>query len=119
MKAQEEILQSLNMLQKQVNKDYGTKKATSSRQVSTSRSHRKINDHGKDRKSRSMSRFHHSPRHSTRINNAIIGPRSSPSVSLVWRQRRRPKVDILQGELANIKPPKFNGENKKGEEAEA
>jgi hypothetical protein len=41
MKAQEEILQSLNMLQKQVNKDSGTKQAASARQVSTSRSHRK------------------------------------------------------------------------------
>jgi hypothetical protein len=42
MKAQEEILQSLNMLQKQFNKDSGTKKASSARKVSTSRSHRKI-----------------------------------------------------------------------------
>jgi hypothetical protein len=33
MKAQEEILQTLNMLQKQVNKDSGTKQSTSARQV--------------------------------------------------------------------------------------
>jgi hypothetical protein len=49
MKAQEEILQSLNMLHKQVNKYSGTKQATSARQVSTSRSHRKRDDHGNDR----------------------------------------------------------------------
>jgi hypothetical protein len=49
MKAQEEILQSLNMLHKQVNKDSGTKQATSARQVSTSRSHRKRDNHGNDR----------------------------------------------------------------------
>jgi hypothetical protein len=49
MKAQEEILHSLNMLHKQVNKDSGTKQATSARQVSTSRSHNKRDDHGNDR----------------------------------------------------------------------
>jgi hypothetical protein len=104
MKAQEEILQSLNMLQKQVNKDSGTKQATSARKVSASRSHRKRDDHGNDRKSRSMSRCHHSPRHSTKRTHASSGPRSSPSVSLVQRKRRRPEADILQGELRNIKP---------------
>jgi hypothetical protein len=119
MKAQEEILQSLNMLQKQVNKDSGTKQATSARQVSTSRSHRKRDDHGNDRKSRSMSRCHHSPRHSTRRTHASSGPGSSPSVSHVQRQRRRPEADILQGELRKIKPPNFNGEHKKGEDVEA
>jgi hypothetical protein len=41
MKAQEEILQSLNMLHRKVNKDSGTKQATSARQVTTSRSHSK------------------------------------------------------------------------------
>jgi hypothetical protein len=70
MKDQEEILQSLNMLQKQVNKEYGTKQATSARQVSTSRSHSKSNDHGNDRQSIIMSRCHHSPRHSTIITHA-------------------------------------------------
>jgi hypothetical protein len=83
MKAQEEILQSLNMLQNQVNKDSGTKQESSARQVSTSRSHRKRDDHGNDRKSRSMSRCHHSPRHSTRRTHASSGLGINPSVSHV------------------------------------
>jgi hypothetical protein len=40
-------------------------------------------------------------------------------VSPVWRQRRRPEEDILQGELRKIKPPTFNGEHMKGEEVQA
>jgi hypothetical protein len=39
-------------------------------------------------------------------------------VSPVWRKRRRHEVDILQGELRKIKLPTFNGEHRKGEEAE-
>jgi hypothetical protein len=49
MKAQEEILQILNMLHKHVNTNSGTKKATSVRQVSTSRSHSKRDDQINDR----------------------------------------------------------------------
>jgi hypothetical protein len=56
MKAQEEILQSLNMLHMKVNKDSGTKQASSARKVSTSRSHRKMYHHKNDRQSRSMRR---------------------------------------------------------------
>jgi hypothetical protein len=40
-------------------------------------------------------------------------------VSHVERKRKRPEVDILKGELRNIKPPNFNGEHGKGEEDEA
>jgi hypothetical protein len=83
MKAQEEILQSLNMLQKKVNKESDTKKETSARKVSASRSHRKRDDDGNDRHSRSMSRRHHSPRNSIRRNHEISGLGSNPSVSLV------------------------------------
>jgi hypothetical protein len=50
MKSQEEILQSLNMLQRQANKDSGTKPTTSARQVTTSRSHSRRDEHGNDRK---------------------------------------------------------------------
>jgi hypothetical protein len=87
--------------------------------VTTSRSQSKRDDHGNDRKSRSMSRHHHSPRKSTRRTHASSGPGSIPSVSPVRRQRRRPEADILQGELRKIKPPTFNGEHRKGEEVEA
>jgi hypothetical protein len=119
MKAQEEILQSLNMLQRQANKDSGTKQETSARQVTTSRSHSRRDEHGNDRKSRSMRRHHHSPEKSTRRAHASSGPGSNPSVSPMRRQRRRPEGDILQGELRKIKPPNFNGEHRKGEEVEA
>jgi hypothetical protein len=57
--------------------------------------------------------IHHSPRQSTRRTHASSGPGSNPSVSLVQRKRRRPKADILQGELRKIKPPTFNGEHRK------
>jgi hypothetical protein len=49
MKAQEEILQILNMLQKQVNKDSGTRKEASAKQVEVSRSHDRRDDHGGSR----------------------------------------------------------------------
>jgi hypothetical protein len=65
-----------------------------------------------------MSRCHHSPRKYTRISCAILYPGSNPSVSLVWRQRKRSVSYILQGELRKIKPPNFNGENRKEEETE-
>ena len=106
------------MLHKQVNKDSGTKQATSARQVSTYRSHRKRDDHGNDRKSRSMIRLHHSPRNSTGRTHASSGSVSNPSVSLVRRQRRIPEENIFQGELKKIKPPTFNGEHKKGEDVD-
>jgi hypothetical protein len=62
MNAHEEIIQILNMLHKRVNKDYDTKQSISDRQVSTSRSHRKMDDHENDRQSKSMRIHHHSPR---------------------------------------------------------
>jgi hypothetical protein len=107
------------MLHKKVNKYSGTKKETIFIQVLASISHNKRDDHGNDRKSRSMSRHHHSQRHSTRITHASLGPQNNPSVSLVERQRRIPDVDILQGDLNKIKPPTFNGEHRKGEEEKA
>jgi hypothetical protein len=45
MKAQEEILQSLNMLQKQVNKDSSIRQEASAKQVEVSRSHDRRDDH--------------------------------------------------------------------------
>jgi hypothetical protein len=106
------------MLHKQVNKYSGTKQASSTRKVSTSRPHSKREYHGNDRKSRSMNMHHHSPRNSTRITHARSGPRSIPSVSPVWRKRRRLEANNLQGEIRKIKPPTFNSEHRKGEETE-
>jgi hypothetical protein len=49
MKSQEEILQSLNMLHRQANKDSSTKQVDSARHVTTSISHRRRDEHGNDR----------------------------------------------------------------------
>jgi methyl coenzyme M reductase gamma subunit len=50
----EEILQSINILHKQVNKNSGTKQEVNARQVTNSRSHSRRDDHVNDRMSRSM-----------------------------------------------------------------
>jgi hypothetical protein len=74
MKAEGEMLQRFNMLHKKVNNYSGTKQEASARQVSTSRSHNKRDDHGNDRKSRSMSMLHNSPRQCTIRTHASSGP---------------------------------------------
>jgi hypothetical protein len=117
MKAQEEILQCLNMMQKKSKKDFGTKKVTSARQETTSKSQRKRDDCGNDMNSRCRRRIHHSPDQYTRRDHSSSGLWNSLSVSPIRRHRRMHKGDIFQGELMNIKTPTFNVENKKGEEA--
>jgi hypothetical protein len=62
---------------------------------------------------------HHSPGNSTRRTYACSRLERNPSISLVRHQRRRHGSDSLQGELRKIKPPYFDGENKKGEDEEA
>jgi len=49
MKSQEDILQSLNIFHRQLNKDSSTKQASSARQVITSRSHNRRDEHENDR----------------------------------------------------------------------
>jgi hypothetical protein len=121
MNTQEEILQRLNMLQNQVNKDSGTRQETSARQVEVSRSHDKSDDHGGSIQSRSVSRHQHchSPGNLTRREYVCSRSKSSPSISLVRHQRRIHGSKKLQGEVRKIKPPSFDGENKKEEDAEA
>jgi hypothetical protein len=55
---------------------------------------------------------HHSPKHSFRK------ARSSSSPSHVRKHKRRNGVDRLQGEMNKIKPPTFDGEQKKDEYVE-
>jgi hypothetical protein len=97
------------MLHRKVIKYFVTNKESSARQVITYRSKNERDDHGNDSKSRSMRRCHHSPKKYIRRNHAILGLWRIPNVSLVMRKRRRPKEDILQGELGKIKTPNFNG----------
>jgi hypothetical protein len=74
---------------------------------SKSRSH---GSHDERRRTQSVGRHHHhSPRHSTRREH------SSSSPSPVRKHKRRSGVDELQGEMNKIKPPTFDGENKKDE----
>jgi hypothetical protein len=49
MKFREDILEILNMFQRQPNKDSSTKKATSARQVTASISHKRRDDHGNEK----------------------------------------------------------------------
>jgi hypothetical protein len=85
MKDLEEIIQSLNKLQKQAKKDPNTKQESSARQVTASKSHSRRDEHGNERKLRSKSIFHHSLGKYTRRAHASLGAGSSPSVSHVKR----------------------------------
>jgi hypothetical protein len=69
------------MLQKQANKEFGTNQEANARQVETSKSHSRRDDHGNDMHSTSSSRHHHSLNHSTKRTHANSGPRSITSMS--------------------------------------
>ena len=78
---------------------------------SISRSHRSHDE--KIREARSVDRHHHhSPKHSFRK------ARSSSSPSPLKKHKRRTRIDELQGEMNKIKPPTFDSEHKKDEDAE-
>jgi hypothetical protein len=94
------LLESLNIIENKLDKESGSSK---------SRNH---TSHDEKRKSRSVSRHHHhSPRHS----NKRADINSSPSLV---RNHKRSGVDKLRGEMNKIKPPTFDGEHKKDEDAE-
>jgi len=91
-----------------------------------SRSHSRRDDHGNDKKSRSMSRHCHSLEKSTRRAHAssrraheISRSGKFPSISPFKKNMRRHETYISQGELMKIKPPNFNCEHRKGEDDEA
>jgi pSer/pThr/pTyr-binding forkhead associated (FHA) protein len=60
MKYQEEILHILNIIEKQINKNSGTKQEASARKVEVSRSHDRRDYHGGYIQSKNVSRHHHS-----------------------------------------------------------
>jgi hypothetical protein len=96
------LMQSLDIIEKKMDKETET---------SRSRSHRSHDE--KRREARSVDRHHpHSPKHSFRKAH------SSSSPSPVRKHKRRTGVDELQGEMNKIKPPTFDGEHKKDEDAE-
>jgi hypothetical protein len=94
------LLEGLNKIQKKLVEESGSSK---------SRSHKPSEE---KRKEKSVSRHHHhSPRHS----NKRAGNSSSLSPN---RRYKISRVDELRGEMNKIKPPTFDGEHKKDEDAE-
>jgi hypothetical protein len=94
------LLQILDIIEKKMDKE------TESRNLGSHKSH------DKRRESRSVYRHHHhSPMNSSRRAH------SSSSPSLIKKHKRRSRVDELQGEKNKIKPPTFDGEHKKYEDA--
>jgi hypothetical protein len=93
----EEILQILNMLQNQVNKDFFTRQESSARQVEVSRSHDRRDDHEGSRQSRSASRHQHHKSIGNLNKRSYAHSRleKNPSVSPVRHQRRRHGLDSL------------------------
>jgi hypothetical protein len=91
----------LDKIDKKMDKD------TESRKYESHRSH------DERRRKRSVGKHHHhSPRHSTRrVHNSSIP-------SHVRKHKRRPRIDDLQGDMIKIKPPTFDGEHKKDEDAD-
>jgi hypothetical protein len=94
------LLNNLNIIENKLDKDSGSSK---------SGSHRPSNE---KRKERSVSRHHH---HSPRNSNKRERNNSSPSLV---RNHKRSVVDELRGKMNKIKPPTFDGEHKKDEDAE-
>jgi hypothetical protein len=109
------VVQSLNQLQRQ------TKKGSNSRQEEEGRCHERRDDHGRVGYSRSVSRAHgnHSTPYLEIKFYASKDPVSSPEVSPVRHQRRKQKIDSLQGELRKLKPPSFDGEREREDDVEA
>jgi hypothetical protein len=94
------LMQSLNIIEKKLDKESGSRK---------SGSHRSPNE---KRRTISVSRHHHhSPRHSNKNknNNSIPSP---------IRRHRKSGVYDLRGQMNKIKPPTFDGEHKNDEYVE-
>jgi hypothetical protein len=83
--------------------------------------HERRNDHGRFSYSRSARRAHehHSPPHSEINFYASNDPISSPEVSPVRQKRRKQEVYSFQGDLRKLKPPSFDGEREREDDAEA
>jgi hypothetical protein len=96
-------------------------RVSNSRQEEEGRCHERRDDHGRVGYSRSARRAHghHSPPYLERKLYASNDPVSIPEVSLVRKQRRKKEVYSLQGEVRKLKPPSFEGERKREDDAKA
>jgi hypothetical protein len=94
------LLQSLNTIENKLDKEGGSSKSGSHRPPDEKRRTISVSRH-----------HHHSPRHS----NKRAHNKSSPSP---FRKHKGSGVDELRGKMKKIKPPTFDGEHKKDEDAE-
>jgi hypothetical protein len=94
------MLKSLERIEKKLEKESDSSKTESRRTLERKTRSRSVN---RDR--------HHSPKHSSRE----VHSSSSPSPT---KNHRRSGMDELKGEMNNIKPPMFDGEHKKEEDAQ-
>jgi hypothetical protein len=97
------------------------KNGLGSRHEEEGRPHARRDNYRGSRHSKSASRtqrHHYSPTHSAKKFYAYEESRSNPEVSHVRHQRRRYELDNLQGELRKLKPPTFDGENRRGDDVE-
>jgi hypothetical protein len=95
------LMQSLDIIDKKIDKETNSSKYGSHR------------SHDETRRTRSVGRNHqHSQRYSTRRAH------SSPSTSPVKKHMKKSGVDELEGEMKKIKPPTFYGEHKNDDNAE-
>jgi hypothetical protein len=94
------LMQSLNRIEKKLDKESGSRKSGSHRPPDEKTRARSVTRH-----------HHHSLRHSNKRshNNSIPSPVT---------KHKRSGVDEVRGEMNKIKPPTFDGEHKKDEDAE-
>jgi hypothetical protein len=93
-------MQSLDIIEKNMDKESESVKSGSHRSHDERRRKISLNMH-----------HHHFPRHSTRREHI------SSSLSPVRKHKRRSGVDELQREMNKIKPPTFDVEHNKDEDA--
>jgi hypothetical protein len=94
------LLQSLNRIEKKLDMESGSRKFGSHRHPDEKRRTRSFSRHN-----------HHSLWHSKKRSHKSLSP--SPI-----RKHKGSRVDELRGEMNKIKPPTFDGEHKKDEDAE-
>ena len=94
------LLESLNRIENKLDKESGSSKSGSHRSPDEKRRTRSVRRH-----------LHHSLSHS----NKRAHKKSSPSPI---QKNKRSGVDELREEMNKIKPPTFDGEKKKDEDAE-
>jgi hypothetical protein len=106
------VNKSLERIERKLEKGSDSSKKESHKTPERKRRSRNVRTPERRRRSRSGSRHHRrSPKHSSKEAHSS----SSPSPT---RNHRRSRVDELKGDMNKLKPPTFDGEHKKEEDAE-